>query len=90
MTKPSTGIAMRLLISEIRHQVPFNVPQATLCLGPCEGCSKKLIEYLDDQLCDWQGKLEQGITPNLGEIQTLAKRARKIRQVLVKNGFINE
>ena len=86
--KPSPSMAMRRLIVDIRAAVPFDIPESSLCLGPCSGCSKKLIEYLDDQLCDWQSKLDSGHQPKLGDINKLAKTAKKIHKVLVKNEFI--
>jgi len=47
-----------------------------------------LIEFLDDELCDWQSRLDRGIEPKLGEIDKLARIATKIRKVLIINGFV--
>lgn len=88
--KPRPYQAMQTLIQQIRQAIPFNIPESSLCLGPCLGCSKKLIEFLDDELCDWQAKLAQGVEPNLGEIHRLARTAKKIYKVLKANGFITE
>ncbi|MCW8878424.1 MAG: hypothetical protein OQK04_00555 [Kangiellaceae bacterium] len=87
--KPCPSMAMLRLIADIRAAVPFDIPESSLCLGPCAGCSKKLIEFLDDQLCDWQSKLDAGYEPRLGDINKLAKTAKKIHKVLVKNNFIS-
>lgn len=86
--KPCPALAMYQLIADIRTAVPFDNPESSLCLGPCTGCSKKLIEFLDDQLCDWQSKLEAGYQPKLGDLNRLAKTAKKIHKVLAKNSFI--
>ena len=86
--KPKPALAMQELINYIRQGIPFDTPESSLCIGPCQGCSKKLIKFLDDQVCDWSIKLEQGIAPKLGDINKLAHIAIKVRKVLTINGFI--
>ena len=87
--KPDTRTAMQTLINQIRLAIPFDTPMEKLCNGPCTGCSKKLLEYLDMELEEWEQKLASGETPNLGEINKLAKTSKKIYSILQKNDLIN-
>lgn len=87
-TKPDTRAAMQALIDEVRLQLPFDLPMEVLCSGICNGCSKKLLDYLDMELCDWQQRLDSGDRPLLGDIQKLAKTCRKIHRVLQRNGLV--
>ena len=76
------------LIQQVRTVVPFNISVADLCVDDCYGCPKKLMEYLDMELDDWEQKLDDGHIPNLGEINTLGKRSKKIVSALKKNGLL--
>ncbi len=86
--KPSTSVAMRRLIDEIRNAMPFDTAPAELCAGPCRGCPKKLLEYLDLELCEHQECLEAGEQPSLGDIQQLARLSRKVYRSLERNGLV--
>jgi len=88
MAKPRTQQAMQQLIAQIRQSLPFDSPYSSLCVGPCEGCSKKLLEYLDDELNQWQLRLENGECPKLGDLHRLARQSKKIYRVLQKNGWL--
>lgn len=88
LTKPDTQIAMRKLIADIRSAIPFDTPQEKLCNGPCTGCAKKLLDYLDMQLEEKESEINAGIIPNLGELNRLKKSAMKIHATLIKNGLI--
>ncbi|UTW03377.1 hypothetical protein KDX31_19025 [Amphritea atlantica] len=88
ITKPDTPIAMRKLIADIRSAIPFDTPQEKLCNGPCTGCAKKLLDYLDMQLEEKESEINAGIIPNLGELNRLKKSAMKIHATLIKNGLI--
>jgi len=79
---------MSCLISQIRAEIPFELPEATLCRGPCSGCSKKLMEFLDQELVSQQRDLEMGEVPTLGQIHKLARLAKKVHKVLVRNGLV--
>ena len=81
---------MNNLISQVRKSVPFDTPQDELCNGPCTGCPKKLMEYLDTQLEEWEADLQAGEEPTFGDIQKLAKTSRKIYGVLEKNNLIKD
>lgn len=87
--KPSTQAAMLRLINQIRTEIPFDMPEATLCRGPCNGCSKKLMEFLDQELESQQQDIDMGEVPTLGQIHKLARLAKKVHKVLAKNGLIN-
>lgn len=78
---------MKQLIDQIRGNIPFDIPEAYACTDNCNGCSMKLLEFLDMELLDWQRRLADGERPNLGDIQRVAKIARKIHRVLVANGL---
>ncbi len=88
--KPDTHTAMRQLIEQIRTSLPFDRPESQLCIGPCEGCSMKLLNYLDTELLDWEARLGDGEIPTLGDVSRLAKSAKKIYRVLEKNGLLAE
>lgn len=88
--KPDTTTAMNDLIAKVRESIPFDTPMSELCNGPCTGCSKKLLDFLDTQIEEWESEMAAGNEPNLGDIHSLAKTSRKIYAVLKKNGLIKE
>jgi len=85
--KPDTRVAMRNLIAQIRQAMPFQLPEARVCEGPCEGCSMKLLDYLDSELESWEQRLDAGESPELGDLSRLAGTGRKIHRVMVANGL---
>ena len=85
--KPDTRTAMRHLIEQIREVMPFDLPDARVCEGPCDGCSMKLLDYLESELENWESRLETGETPNLGDLSKLASTGKKIHRVMVENGL---
>jgi hypothetical protein len=86
--KPDTRTAMHQLIAQVREALPFDAPASRACAGECQGCSLKLLEYLDGELCGWEQRLEIGDTPNLGDLSRLAKASRKVYNALEKNGLL--
>ncbi|MFB9885850.1 hypothetical protein [Balneatrix alpica] len=86
--KPRTVLAMQQLIAQVRQAVPFATPVSVLCTGVCHGCSKKLLDFLDLELLEWEQRLAQGETPTLGDLQKLAKTSQKVYRVLAKNGLV--
>ena len=86
--KPNTRIAMRQLIDQVREAMPFDAPQAQVCTGPCDGCSLKLLSFLDSELQEWERRLADGERPNLGDLSRLASISRKIYGVLERNGLV--
>lgn len=86
--KPNTQTAMRKLIDDVRAAMPFDMPVDDLCSGICNGCSKKLLDYLDIQLIEWEDRLRSGDVPGLGDLDQLAKTSRKIYKVLQRNQLV--
>jgi hypothetical protein len=86
--KPDAQTAMRDLIVNVKTAIPFDLPESDLCSGSCRGCSKKLLDFLDMELEDWQRILEDGDSPSLGDIDRLAKRSKKIYSALKQNGLV--
>ena len=79
---------MRLLIEQIREVIPFDIPVSILCSGTCRGCSKKLLDYLDNEIIQWEAALDQDDEIKLGDLSKLASTSRKVYRVLQKNGHI--
>ena len=88
--KPDTSTAMQNLINEVRATMPFDAGEAQLCADSCNGCSLKLLEFLDMELQDWEQKLQDGVVPSFGDIHKMGKTCKKIYMVLKKNGLIEE
>ena len=88
--KPERSIAMQQLIIQVREAMPFDLPEANLCSGKCNGCSQKLLDYLDSELEDWEYRLKAGELPDFGEIQRIAKTSKKIYKVLQRNDLIQK
>ncbi|WP_296805183.1 hypothetical protein [Thiocapsa sp.] len=88
--KPDTRTALRQLIEQVRAAIPFEAAQARACSGDCSGCSQKLLDYLEGELAAWEQRLAEGERPSLADLSRLAKTARKIHRVLVRNGNLSE
>lgn len=78
---------MQDLITEIRRTLPFDAAEAQVCQGPCDGCSLKLLNFLDSELDGWQQRLNDGEKPGFKELSGLLKTARKVRKVIERNGL---
>ena len=81
---------MQRLIKDVRTAFPFGASDAQLCSDSCQGCSKKLLEFLDTELDDWEHKLQQGVRPNFGDIHRMGKTCKKVYAILKKNGLVEE
>lgn len=88
--KPDTRTAIRQLIKQVRAAIPFDAAQARVCSGDCSGCSQKLLDDLEGELAAWEQRLAEGDRPSLADLSRLAKTARKIHGVLVRNGILAE
>ncbi|WP_226667126.1 hypothetical protein [Microbulbifer aggregans] len=86
--KPDTRTAMREIIAEVRTTLPFSMPAAELCAGPCQGCAKKLLEYLDQEIEAWERRLDENDMPTLGEVSKFAKTCTRIHNAIAANGLI--
>ena len=88
--KPDTATAMRQLIEQVRDAIPFDRPEAQVCNGLCAGCSVKLLDYLDTQLCDWETRLVAGERPSLEDLSRLGGTSRKVYGELAAIGLVAE
>ncbi len=86
--KPDSATALRQLIAEIRNHFPFDRPEAQVCAGPCQGCSLKLLEYLESELAGWEDRLTNGEQIGLAELSNLIRTSRKIARVLEKSDLM--
>jgi hypothetical protein len=87
--KPDTRTAMRRLIGQLRDAFPFDLNAEQICGDDCEGCSSKLLFYLESEIESWERRLDQGVSPTLGDLDRLAKQGRKIHRVLQRNGLFD-
>ena len=79
---------MAKLIVEIRTAIPFDLPEAQMCSDSCNGCSMKLLEFLESELQGWEARLQDGEQPSFGDLSRLAKTAGKVHAVLERNGLV--
>lgn len=87
--KPDCTTAMKNLIAEVRSDFPFTTPEANICGVSCTGCPKKLLEIVDTELCEWESKLDNDVTPKLGDISRLGKLCKNVRRGLKRNGLVD-
>ncbi len=87
--KPDRTTALLNIISEVRAEFPFYVPDANICGISCIGCPKKLLELVDSEFCEWEAKINNGVIPNFGEIYKLGKLCKNVRRGLKRNGLVN-
>ena len=88
--KPKTTVVMFNIIQQIRETFPFAMSEQELCAEICSyGCPKKLLEYIDMEITEWEKRLESGEIPNFRDIQKLSKTGRNIYRVLKKNNLVN-
>jgi cob(I)alamin adenosyltransferase len=92
MSKPDTCIVMQDMIEQIREIIPFNTPQEDLCAHSesCQGCSLKLLEFLEAEIDGWQNKLDDGVKPGFSDLSRLEKAARSVYRVLERNGVVKK
>lgn len=76
------------LIRQLREAIPLGLSDEEICGDSCEGCSSKLLIYLETELDSWESRLEAGEVPTLGDLDRLAKQGRKIHRVLQQNGIV--
>jgi hypothetical protein len=86
--KPDTRTAMYRLIEQIRRAIPFDLSENERCGEHCQGCSSKLLIYLETELDEWQIRLADGVIPNFGDLDRLARSSRKIHRILQQNGLL--
>ncbi len=59
-----------------------------MCLDSCNGCSVKLLEFLESELQGWEARLRAGEQSSFGDLLRLAKVAGKVHAVLERNGLV--
>ena len=84
--KPDTRTAMTQLIRQARGAIPFDLPDESVCGDACQGCSSKLLIFLETELDDWEMKLADGVVPTFGDLQRLGNQCSKIHRILQENG----
>jgi hypothetical protein len=82
--KPDATTAIQQLIVQIRSTFPFDRAEAQISAGPCQGCSLKLLGFLETELDDWEARIDAGERPGLAELSQLIRTSRKIVRVLQK------
>jgi len=85
--KPNTSTAMKLLIEQIQNALPFEKSEHEICAGKCVGCPKKMLEYMGSELDHYQCQLANEATPTLGEINDLARIAKKVHRNMARNNL---
>ena len=88
--KPDVATAMRDLIRQARAALPLGASEAVVCTGECQGCSRKLLEFLESEFDDWEQRLDAGERPGLGDLSRLIRTSGKVRRVLIRNGLIED
>ena len=86
--KPNSAEAMEQWIAQIRTAFPFDRADAQICAGPCQGCSLKLLGFLETELDGWEALIYSGERPGLAELSQLIRTSRKIGRVLEKAGLM--
>lgn len=85
--KLNTTEAMRSLLNEIRRCIPLDLPEASLCGGKCLGCSKKMLEMLDTEVCFWESRLDDEV-PGLADLKSLQRLAERTHKILKRNQLV--
>ena len=84
--KRKTELVMADIIQQIRDKFPFDISEEELCAQTCSyGCPKKLLEYMDMEITDWEQRLANQEIPNFRDIDKLSKTGCKIYKILEKN-----
>ena len=86
--KPDVTQAMQQLIAQVRTGLPFDAPESQVCAGPCQGCSMKLLGFLESELDEWEARLAAGEQPGLAELSRLIRTSRKVARALEKSGML--
>lgn len=86
--KPDAATAILQLITRIRAKFPFDRAEAQICAGPCQGCSIKLLEYLESELDSLENRIAAGEQPGLAELSQLIRTSRKIGLALEKSNLM--
>ena len=78
------------MIHQVKETFPFDISEEELCAETCShGCPKKLMEYMQMEIADWEQRLDEGEIPNFRDVQKFSKTGLKIYRVLEKNDLVN-
>lgn len=89
--KPKTEVVMADIIQQIREKFPFDISEDELCAETCSyGCPKKLLEYMEANITDWEKRLENHEIPDFRDIQKLSKTGCKIYKILEMNNLVDK
>jgi len=88
LQKPDVATTMRDLIRQARATLPFEAPEAVVCTGVCQGCSRKLLDFLESEFDDWERRLDAGERPGLSDLSRLIQTSRRVECTLIRNGLI--
>ena len=86
--KPNVTNAMLQLIARLRTTFPFDQAEAQICAGPCQGCSLKLLGFLESELDGWEARIDAGERPGLAELSQLIRTSRKVARALARSGLM--
>ncbi|MCW8334130.1 hypothetical protein [Vibrio paucivorans] len=88
--KPDRTSAMRLIIEQVKAELPLYEEDTFVCgpEGSCIGCPKKLLELVDSELSYWEAAMNRGVIPNFDEIRRFGKLCTNVRRGLVRNNII--
>jgi hypothetical protein len=87
--KPKTDVIMADIIQQIREKFPFDISEEELCAETCShGCPKKLLEYMETEITDWEQRLAGHEIPNFRDVDKLSKTGCKIYRILEMNHLL--
>ncbi len=87
--KPDTRTAMVRLIDQIRAALPFDAPGSRDCRDDCRVCAPKLLDFLESELEGWEQRLAAGERPDFGDLNRLARSARRVHRALAREGLLD-
>jgi hypothetical protein len=63
---------MQQLIAQVREAIPFDLTDEQICADSCQGCSVKLLAFLEQELETWEhrGKTSQDQQENIPSART--------------------
>jgi len=85
---PDLRTELENLITETRAKIPFHLSFDGACIGDCEECPEKLMEYLSGELSLWESRLQKGQVPKMEDIAILSKDVQKIYSILQNKGLV--
>lgn len=80
---------MRDLLARIRASLPFDAEETGSCTGDCQDCPQKVLACLDEELRDWERRLDAGETPGLADLSRLAGLGRDVGSALRRRGLLD-